>query len=127
MTDDAGIVHTASHIFMNPSFPRKRKCLSSGSKRTAAHMEMNVSMASHVGEYGTNIVVLSYQDPDAICSSKGRRMPQVTTDIPSVTIIDHHMVYASIGNNVMVFQLDADGWQWKADGIVNMTISKTNY
>lgn len=35
-------------------------------------------------------------------------------------------VYAKSGDNVVVFRLDADGWQWKVDGIVNMTISETD-
>ncbi|RFU78243.1 hypothetical protein TARUN_4000 [Trichoderma arundinaceum] len=34
-------------------------------------------------------------------------------------------VYAKSGSDVVVFRLDADGWQWKVDGIVNTTISET--
>ncbi|KAL7799223.1 hypothetical protein V8C37DRAFT_416931 [Trichoderma ceciliae] len=34
--------------------------------------------------------------------------------------------YAKSGSDVVVFRLDADGWQWKVDGIVNTTISETS-
>ncbi|KAL9483776.1 hypothetical protein ACSS6W_002565 [Trichoderma asperelloides] len=38
---------------------------------------------------------------------------------------DNKTVYAKSGSDIVVFRLDADGWQWKIDGIVNTAISKT--
>ncbi|UKZ50016.1 hypothetical protein TrVGV298_004273 [Trichoderma virens] len=72
VADDAGIAHLfyldeddiVSHAFMNPGGRWKRGGLSTGSKRTAAHRQSMLSAAFHQGEHDTNVVVLSYQDPD---------------------------------------------------------------
>ncbi|UKZ76484.1 hypothetical protein TrVFT333_004190 [Trichoderma virens FT-333] len=228
VADDAGIAHLfyldeddiVSHAFMNPGGRWKRGGLSTGSKRTAAHRQSMLSAAFHQGEHDTNVVVLSYQDPDGnlqlamsedakkndwytvnfssftgrhgigdwggighavadsngvgispssrssrfawirtghgqskapaetlpyefaflYLDSKGRiQESRVGVDVPRILGEGFHgdmvfdslatngnkTMYAKSGGNVVVFRLDADGWQWKVDGIVNMTISET--
>lgn len=72
--DDTGSAHVfyldendiVSHIFMkSASSSWKRGGLSAGDKRTAAHGKSTLSAAFHHGEHDTNVVVLSYQDPDS--------------------------------------------------------------
>ncbi|KAL7951673.1 hypothetical protein V8C42DRAFT_356827 [Trichoderma barbatum] len=72
VADDASFAHlfyldeddTVSHVFMKPGGRWKRGGLSTGGKRTAAHAESMLSAAFHHGEHDTNVVALSYQDPD---------------------------------------------------------------
>ncbi|KAL6897208.1 hypothetical protein GGI43DRAFT_428894 [Trichoderma evansii] len=48
----------------------------------------------------------------------------VDMNFDSFATNDNKTVYAKSGSDVVVFRLDADGWQWKVDGIVNTAISK---
>jgi hypothetical protein len=49
----------------------------------------------------------------------------VDMDFDSFATNSNKTVYAKSGSDVVVFKLDADGWQWKVDGIVNITNSVT--
>ncbi|TFB07122.1 hypothetical protein CCMA1212_000540 [Trichoderma ghanense] len=70
--DDANIVHLfyldehnmVSHIFTTSGGSWKVDGLSIGTNRLAAHEKSKLSAAFHQGEHDTNVVVLSYQDPD---------------------------------------------------------------
>lgn len=48
----------------------------------------------------------------------------VDMNFDSFATNDNKTVYAKSGSDVVVFRLDADGWQWKVDGIVNTVTSK---
>ncbi|KAK1248596.1 hypothetical protein MKX08_006816 [Trichoderma sp. CBMAI-0020] len=72
VADDTSTAHlfyleennTISHIFMEPKGSWTRRGMSTGSKKgPAAHENSMLSAAFHRGEHGTNVVVLSYQDP----------------------------------------------------------------
>lgn len=59
-----GEENTISHIFMEPKGSWIHGGMSTGSKKgPAAHEKSMLSAAFHRGEHGTNVVVLSYQDP----------------------------------------------------------------
>ncbi|KAH0492813.1 hypothetical protein TgHK011_007744 [Trichoderma gracile] len=72
VVDDADIVHlfylddrnVVSHVFMTPGGSWKVGSLSTGTNRMTANGESKLSAAFHQGEHDTNVVVLSYQDPD---------------------------------------------------------------
>lgn len=49
----------------------------------------------------------------------------VDMDFDSFATDDNRTVYAKSGSDIVVFRLDADGWQWRVDGIVNTATSKT--
>lgn len=46
----------------------------------------------------------------------------VDTDFYSLATNDNKTVYVKSGSDIVVLRLDADGWQWKVDGIVNTAI-----
>ncbi|KAM0525624.1 hypothetical protein ACHAPE_000334 [Trichoderma viride] len=46
----------------------------------------------------------------------------VDMDFDSFATNDNKTMYAKSGSDIVVFRLDADGWQWKVDGIVNTAI-----
>lgn len=97
VADDAGVAHlfyldendTVSHVFMKPGGGWKRGGLSTGSKHTAAHRESMLSAAFHQGEHDTNVVVLSYQDPNGnlqlAMSEDPRNNDWYTVDFSSFT------------------------------------------
>ncbi|PTB69077.1 hypothetical protein BBK36DRAFT_1157318 [Trichoderma citrinoviride] len=72
VVDDADIVHlfyldersVVSHVFMTSGGSWKVGGLSTGTNRMTAHEKSKLSAAFHQGEHDTNVVVLSYQDPD---------------------------------------------------------------
>jgi hypothetical protein len=72
VADDTSVAHlffldendVVSHVFMKPGGSWKRGRLSTGSKQTPAHGKSMLSAGFHQGEHNTNVVVLSYQDPD---------------------------------------------------------------
>lgn len=73
VADDTNTAHlfyleennTVSHIFMEPRGSWSRGGISTGSKKSpAAHEKSMLSAAFHRGEHDTNVVVLSYQDPN---------------------------------------------------------------
>ncbi|KAL6892956.1 hypothetical protein HDV57DRAFT_513210 [Trichoderma longibrachiatum] len=72
VVDDADIVHLfyldehnmVSHIFKTSGGSWKVGGLSTGTNRMTAHEKSKLSAAFQQGEHDTNVVVLSYQDPD---------------------------------------------------------------
>lgn len=48
----------------------------------------------------------------------------VDMNFDSFATNDNKTVYAKSGSDIVVFRLDAGGWQWKVDGIVNTGMSK---
>lgn len=46
----------------------------------------------------------------------------VDMDFDSFATNDNKTVFAKSGSDIVVFRLDAGGWQWKVDGIVNTAI-----
>lgn len=49
----------------------------------------------------------------------------VDMNFDSFATNDNKTAYAKSGSDIAVFRLDADGWQWKVDGIVNTANSRT--
>lgn len=121
MADDTSIAHlfyldnnnTVSHIFMEPRGSWSRGGMSSGSKKgPAAHEKSMLSAAYHRGEHGTNVVVLSYQDPDGSLRLAMSEDPKNDDDWFSVdfgSFTGHHKIgdWGGIGHTI------AGDWQNK--------------
>ncbi|KAM0265612.1 hypothetical protein ACHAQJ_000044 [Trichoderma viride] len=120
VADDASVAHlfyldendVVAHAFMQSKGSWKRGGMSTGSKITSAHKKSTLSAAFHRGEHDTNIVILSYQDPDGNLQLTMSEDPKNDKDWYTVDF-DSFMGSHRIGNWGGVGHALAGDWQNK--------------